>query len=159
MKLCTQDSPHTFTVVCTLSAALRLSARLRERSMSLVKQSYLGRGVALFFILFTFADLLIPQLCREELGGPSLPRPSLPGSNRQSDELSLSAASGRPQQQQQSESSEHSDEDCFCCCSHIVPSSHFNVALLELKSPVTNPADDFLPTSQPDTPFHPPRLS
>ncbi len=126
--------------------------------MSLVKQSCLGQSVALFFILFTFADLLIPQLCREELGGPSLPGARLPSANSKSDELSLSVPSGQPQEQQ-SKNSEHSDEDCFCCCSHIVPGSHFIVALLELKSPVTNPGDDFLPTPQPDTPFHPPRLS
>ena len=145
-------------VVCDLLAALRSIGKLRERSMSLVKESYLGRGVALFFILFTFTDLSVPQLCREELGGHALPSASLASSNNQSDELSLSVASRQPQQQQ-SESSEHAYEDCFCCCSHIVPGSHFRVALLELKSPVTNPADLFLPTSPPDTPFHPPRLS
>jgi len=157
MKLCKQDLP-LIMVVCDLLAAVRLVGRLRECSMSLMKQSYTGRGVALFFILFTFADLSVPQLCRGELGGCSLPSASLAGSNSQPDELSLSVASRQPQQQQ-SESSEHSDEDCFCCCSHIVPGSHFIVALLELKSPVTNQADHFLPTSSPSTPFHPPRLS
>lgn len=126
--------------------------------MSLVKQSYLGRAVALFFILFAFADLSVPQLCCEELGGSSLPSASLASSNNQSDELSLSLASGRPQQNP-SKNTEESDEDCFCCCSHIVPGSHFNVALLEMKSAVTNPADNFLPTSPPDAQFHPPRLS
>jgi hypothetical protein len=126
--------------------------------MSLLKQSYLGRGVALFFVLFTFADLSIPQLCGGELGGYSLPNASLPFSNGQSDELSLSAAPEQPQPQE-SEGSEHPEEDCFCCCSHIVPGSHFNVALLCLKSPVRPQANQFLPTSLPDIPFHPPRLS
>lgn len=126
--------------------------------MSLVKRSYLGRGVALFFILFTFADLLIPQLCKEEMGGRSLPVASPTSSPNDSDELSFSAASDRSEQEQ-SKSSEHSDEDCFCCCSHIVPGSRFSVDLLELNSPVRNLADHSLPTSLPNTPFHPPRLS
>jgi hypothetical protein len=126
--------------------------------MSQLKQSYLGRGVALFFILFTFADLSIPQLCCEELNGCSRPNPSLAGSYNQSDELRLSAASSQPQQNE-SKNTEESDEDCFCCCAHIVPGSHFTLALLELKSPVTNPGDHFLPTSPPDAQFHPPRLS
>ena len=126
--------------------------------MALLKQSYLGRSVALFFILFTFADLSIPQLCGGELGGCSLPGASLPASNNQPDELSLSVAPEH-HQPQQSESREHPDEDCFCCCSHIVPGCHFSVALLDLKSPVTNPADQSLPTSLPNIPFHPPRQS
>jgi hypothetical protein len=129
--------------------------------MSLLKQGYLGRGVALFFILFTFADLSVPELCTEELGGHSLPSASLSISTHESDELSYSVASGqtRQQQQKESESSEHSGEDCFCCCSHILPGSRFNVALIELKSAVTNLAEHSLPTSSPGTPFHPPRLS
>lgn len=157
MKLCKQDLP-IIMVVCDQLDAVRLAGRLRERSMSLLKQSYLGRAVALFFILFTFADLSVPQLCCEELGGSSLPSASLASSYNQSDELSLSAASGQPRHNQ-SQNTEESDEDCFCCCSHIVPGSHYNVALLELNTPVTNPAERFLPTSPPDTPFHPPRLS
>lgn len=135
--------------------------------MSLLKQSYLGRGIALFFILFTFADLSIPELCQGELGSCSLPSSSQSTSNNQSDDLygvhpsarlNLSGTSEQPQQQQ-SESGEHAGEDCFCCCSHIVPGNQFRVALLELKTLATSPADRFLPTSQPDAPFHPPRLS
>ena len=126
--------------------------------MSPVRQNYLTRGVAVFFVLFAFADLLVPQLCSEELGGRSLPSSSATSSSNNSDELSLSVASDRSQQEQ-SKDSKHSDEDCFCCCSHIVPSSHFTVALLELNSIVINPPDHFLPTSPPNTPFHPPRLS
>lgn len=126
--------------------------------MSLVRQDYLNRGVALFFILFTFADLLIPQLCRGELGGRSLPSASATSASKYSDKSSLSIPIGQPQEEQ-SKNSEHSDEDCFCCCSHIVPGSHFSVALVELKSPVTNLADHSLPTSLPNIPFHPPRLS
>src|SRR4029079_3715211 len=102
--------------------------------MSLVKQSYLGRTIALFFILFAFADLSIPQLCSEEFGGCSLPSSNLESSSYQSDRLSLSAPGQT--QQQQSESGEHFDEDCFCCCSHIVPGSHFTVAIVELISPI-----------------------
>ena len=126
--------------------------------MSLVKRSYLGRGVALFFIQFAFADLSIPQLCRPETGGSLHPTAHISSSNSRSDELSFSGASDRSEQQQ-SKTNEHSDEDCFCCCSHIVPGSHFNVDLLDLESPVTNLAHHSLPTSVPNSPFHPPRLS
>ena len=126
--------------------------------MSAVRQSYINRGVALFFILFTFADLLIPQFCKEELGGHPLPSTRSTGSNNTLDEQDSTLISEHATQEP-SKNSQHVDEDCFCCCSHIVPGSHFSVAILELKSPETNPGVDSLPTSQPNAPFHPPRLS
>jgi hypothetical protein len=123
--------------------------------MFAVTQIHLNRAVAVFFVLFTFADLSIPQLCSEEFGLQSLPGGSAPAN--------LGDEAGTTDRdrshQEQSEESNHSDEDCFCCCSHIVPGSHFSVDISELTSPETNPGDDSLPTSPPNAPYHPPRIS
>jgi hypothetical protein len=123
-----------------------------------LRQSYLSRGVALFFILFTFVDLSMPEFCSEELGGRSLPMANSTASFYDSHELSLSPASDHSERNKTG-NSEHADEDCFCCCAHIVPGKRFKVDVVELDSFLSETADISLPTSPPDTPFHPPRLA
>ena len=126
--------------------------------MRLVRQNYLNGGIAVFFILFAFTDLSLPQICSEELGGRCLQGVSQPGLSDRARELSVSESSGQTEQQP-SQNTEGSSEECFCCCSHIVPGSHFCVDLFELESLVTAAVNHSLPTSSPNNPFHPPRIS
>lgn len=127
--------------------------------MSKVKQSYIRRGIAIFFLLFTAVDLATPHLCAEEMGlllasvETSLSPPVEPDTTTA---LSIGVAS---YPQEESPTPREVNEDCFCCCSHIIPSLHFAVASLVIKPVISEPIISSLPTPPPHKLFHPPRLS
>jgi hypothetical protein len=82
------------------------------------------RVIAIFFLIYTGGDILLPQyFCAgEEIGGLPLTIHFSADTVRQSDGaryVSFRAAdgseSGQPQQH------ERQDEDCFCCCAHVLP--------------------------------------
>ena len=120
--------------------------------MRTVRRHYLNVGIAVFFIVFAFADLSIPQLCNEEMGGRCLPGISQTIVNDGARDLSLSVDSGESHQQR-SKDTEGSCEECFCCCSHIVPGSHFSVDLFDRAPLVTTSVNRSLPTSYLTTRF------
>lgn len=131
--------------------------------MSLMKPRRLHRGIAIFFLIFTFADLsfadiLAPQLCedREELPGLSQAVTS-DATSVAPDRVSLTAAdSSRTEHPSQPTGIE---DDCFCCCSHIIPGSHVTVADLSDHPRPSALQINALPSSPPQDTFHPPRLS
>ena len=127
--------------------------------MSWLRQSYISPAVAVFFLLFTAADLITPHLCSEELGLPSFG--SLSSINSildRTDQIAMSIADA-DSHQEESPAPTQSNEDCFCCCSHILPEVHFAVEGMLLEPLDTDPAISSLPTGSPDRPYHPPRLS
>jgi hypothetical protein len=129
--------------------------------ISLMRPGRLHRGLAIFFIVFTFADLvfadvLAPQLCAE--GMPSLPPAvATAATSASSEAVQLTAAdSSRPEPSSQPACL---GEDCLCCCSHIIPASSVDLGSLSDQPRPSDPEINSLPSSPPQDTFHPPRFS
>ncbi len=121
------------------------------------------RAVALFFVLFTGADIALPQyFCGgEEVGG--LPLGSVatfasetadPGAERSAVPAPADSLPG-----QVPDEAPH-EEDCFCCCAHVLPALAFTrAATAELRSPEPPQKQQSLPTPSLQLPYHPPRFA
>ena len=91
------------------------------------------RVVAIFFLLWTLADLTVPQVCMADFDAPA---------------NGAGASNG----------AYHQDDDCFCCCSHVMPSSFVLIERLKTVSPAERETDGIVPYRPIGTPFHPPRI-
>jgi hypothetical protein len=108
----------------------------------------LVRALALFFVLFTGADIALPQyFCGgEEVGG--LPLGSVATSTSE-DSLPGQVPDEAPH-----------EEDCFCCCAHVLPGLAFiRAATAELRSLEPPQKHESLPTPPLQLPYHPPRFA
>lgn len=118
------------------------------------------RAVALFFVLFTGADIAMPQyFCGgEEIGG--LPLTSVIASTEAGESSTdRSAIPEAPLPGQDSDQVPH-EEDCFCCCAHVLPGMAFNAtAAGELKTPQPPLEQDSLPSPPLPLQYHPPRFA
>jgi hypothetical protein len=124
-----------------------------------MRQGFLHRCFAVLLFIFASADLsadmISPQLCCEGIGDLVISQVS--SAQLASDVLAFKAADDLGHEQ--SSDPLNVDEDCFCCCSHILPSVHFDVAVLDIKPPSSFVTNAFLPTPPPQKTFRPPRLS
>ena len=77
------------------------------------------RAIAILFLVYTGADLTVPQFCGEEMGIPTFVEASVSTGTRSQQAFVTDASESR--QDPPSERS-HSEEDCFCCCVHVLPS-------------------------------------
>lgn len=127
--------------------------------MSKVRQSYISRGIAIFFLLFTVVDLATPHLCGEEMGLPLSSVGSSISSAVDSARTATLSIAAHDSNQEESSAPTQADEDCFCCCSHILPGLHFVVEGVLLETINTDQIISSLPTGPPDKHYHPPRLS
>lgn len=119
----------------------------------------LRRGIALFFILFTFGELILPDICTEELGGlPVRASHATTADARPADDSGISIHNAESGQEKQSAPSP-SGEDCFCCCSHILPSFSLSLPTIAVKTPVEEIREGTLPTPPVHTLYHPPRFA
>lgn len=124
-----------------------------------MRQSTLHGLIAIFFLLFTAADLTVPHCCSYVIEDLNLSAADVAGfSTDTTNDVtpSITADDSRPDQ---SSHTEQADGDCFCCCSHILPSVHFSVEELHEKLPVIALANFALPTPTPQSQFRPPRLA
>ena len=124
------------------------------RLANLLRPNRVYRGIAVFFLLFTFADLACPGLCRDEFDELSL---SAQTQSLADTTMTVNAGeAGEPEQHSQGGSLE---EDCFCCCPHLLPvympSSADVAAILHQYPPRLNS----LPTAPPNCTDHPPRTT
>lgn len=127
------------------------------------KHGLLVRGVALFFLLFTGADLTMPQyFCGEEMAGQqgragsSVLASNLPEKN----EVAIAAPDSRNSTPGQPSDQEPHEEDCFCCCAHLLLSLDFSCdGTPELTSPSTPLSSDSLPSPPLQVTYHPPRFA
>jgi len=71
------------------------------------------RVVAALLLLFAFADLSVPGVCQTDDPLPGQIAPSFGNCQMGGN----SAFQGNP------------GDDCFCCCTHIVPTSHFELVI------------------------------
>lgn len=105
------------------------------------------RAVAFFFLLLAFADLALPQFCRED---------SSPLYEPQAATASFLAGSSAHQSEQHS----IAEEDCFCCCSHIVSEEAASpLGALAWLSGSHEPLRVAVPSAPVRVLDHPPRLA
>jgi hypothetical protein len=152
-------------VDCPHSLLLRFNGSMLSKFCKrLMRPGRLHRGIAIFFLAFTFADLVIadtlaPELCTE--GAVVLPIvvEQAMGSEAYpwADAVRTTTPDSKPCGEQ-SERPEGLDEDCFCCCSHIIPGVHFETVELTDGSRLGSPANVFIPSSPPRGTYRPPRL-
>lgn len=76
------------------------------------------RVIAILFLVYTGADLTVPEFCAEEIGIPKFAQTASSTGARSNDAFAADASESR--QDPPSEPA-HSDEDCFCCCTHVLP--------------------------------------
>lgn len=127
--------------------------------MRVIGKNNLYRGLAIFFMLFTMADLINPHLCSEELESSYLPESLLARADIYNvNDATMTAGHSRSQEDSHSDSG-FEMEDCFCCCSHILPSFAFTVDSIYLNALASDREITRLPIPPPQSPFHPPRLS
>ena len=116
---------------------------------SLIKQSSLHRGVAIFFLIFTFVDFVFDFSSQMLI---STVRHCLISSTANAAQLGIDNS------QEPSSQPASSDEDCFHCCSKGLPGVSFLTNTVFEKLPITEFKSVSLPLSPPRNPFHPPRF-
>jgi hypothetical protein len=138
-----------------------------ESGLIFIKKRYgrYVRAVAVFFLLFTGADILMPQyFCDDEIGGISLPTASAATLNteeRAADDSKVAAVadSNDSRSRQPSDTSPH-EEDCFCCCAHVLPSLPVAPGeTFEATQPMAAFVNDPLPSPTLQSTYHPPRIA
>lgn len=124
------------------------------------------RAVAVFFLLYTGADIALPQyFCAGEAAGlPDIimaPTSTAAGGDTHAlteDYPAVSDASdswpSRPEQEAPHE------EDCFCCCAHVLTGLAFRaVESAELKSQPASPEERSVLSPPLPLQYHPPRFA
>jgi hypothetical protein len=124
-----------------------------SRLNNLLRPNRVYRGIAVFFLLFTLADLTFSGFCCDEFIelSPSAQTQSLP------DTMTSADTADSNQQGEQHSQSGAMEEDCFCCCIHILPvtvQDSSGVAILQHQYQVRHAG---LPTAPPNGTDHPPR--
>ena len=126
------------------------------------KHGRLVRAVAVLFLLYTGADIAMPQyFCGEEVGG--LPLASFlsdRAARRDDTPTRLASAPEAPRPNDSDSQAPHDDEDCFCCCAHVLPGLRITHELTaEVKVPAS-PAGVESPSSPPlRSTYRPPRFA
>ena len=115
------------------------------------------RVIATLILLYTGADLTVPQFCSEEMGIPAVARAS--DVTRPTNYVAVTHRSDDSREDLPSESPSK-DEDCFCCCAHVLPGDALAVvAVPQLHSDPGSHERITLPFAPVNTPYHPPRLT
>ena len=118
-----------------------------------VKRGYLHRGLAILFLGLILTDLMLPQLCCDELGRVC------------GDEALVSAVAARAEvtvadyQGKQRSESPPVEKGCFCCCANILQSRGFIAGIVAVNVDPNNLTVCLLPSSPPQDTFHPPRFA
>lgn len=120
------------------------------------------RGLAVFFLLFTSADIALPQyFCEEEVGGIPLSR-ALPADATERDLVASvsSVSSSKDSRPEAPDREAPHEEDCFCCCAHVLP----GLILSSVGASDASSSADLLPSdSLPSPPlrgtYRPPRFA
>ncbi|HWW77897.1 MAG TPA: hypothetical protein VNZ44_21010 [Pyrinomonadaceae bacterium] len=124
----------------------------------------LFRAVALFFLLYTGADIALPQyFCAGEAGGlPDVAVASIvfaADAHTTTDGGAAVSNTKDPRPEQPDREAPH-DEDCFCCCAHVLAVPGMKVVVTaELRSfPASHGERSVLSPPLP-LQYHPPRFA
>ncbi len=128
------------------------------------RRNRLVRVVAVFFLIYTGADIMLPQyFCGgEEIGNLSLQMriSTIDTSDVNKNAGAVISSSESSHQDRQSERDAPHEEDCFCCCAHVLPGLSFaNIGNSETKSPRAPAETDTLPSPTLQSTYHPPRFA
>jgi hypothetical protein len=131
---------------------------------NLMRPSRLRRGIVIFFLIFTgaelvFDDMLGPQLCCEARAESSVDSGNIDASEKLFAKGFSASVSIESQSSRRRMEPTVLDDDCFCCCSNVIPGVSIIVAVMndppQPGALMTTP----LPKAPPRNTFHPPRLS
>lgn len=128
-------------------------------------QIRLVRFAAVFFLLYTVADITLPEyFCRSDAelvfsNNFDAAYDAAKDKDRADKEEKLSVSKSSSQDQDTQE--QHSDDDdCFCCCTHILAASNHaspDICFDKIKTPIAKL--DSLPTPFIPLPYPPPRTA
>lgn len=127
------------------------ASSLRERLL---------RGMALFFLLFTVADVAFPPPCSEtnEIEIPSAAqRLSVQGISADVADHTEAVGTSDSRSDQSPEKGCCDEECCFACAHVLSAIAVTEVAVLDMKSPSVMPEDEFMPEPPLRSTYHPPR--
>jgi hypothetical protein len=123
----------------------------------------LVRAVAVFFLLFTCADLSMPEyFCDEEAGALPVNLTVRQKAGDVATGLDLAAAASTTEDALPGapDSEAPHEEDCFCCCAHVLPAVLVaNVGASDAKTPALVLTADSLPSPPLQSTYHPPRFA
>lgn len=128
---------------------------------NLMKSSRLRRVIALLFLLLTSVDLgvidlLAPQACGDEHGISALLSNT---ANAPSQTVKLSPPAPNDASEEQLPEPTRAEGDCICCCGHILLAIPGPMTALSAKPEAAPFGLTALPSSPPQSFYHPPRLS
>ena len=128
---------------------------------NLLKPGYLHRGIAIFFLLFTLMDIMLPQYCEEEMAFSSAAETIIISDHHNNNAINNDAVieSTRSDTDPAVPASPENEDCCFCCCAHVLPAKHFFVAEAFIIEIFSNLQDLFIPSSPPQSTYHPPRFA
>ena len=129
-----------------------------QRSHASPLKERLLRGMAVFFLLFTVADIAFPPACCETSEIPSsAQRLSVQGISADATEH-IEAVGTSDSRSDESSESGCCDEDCCFLCAHVLsPIPMTQVAVLDVRSLSIMPAGQFTPEPPLRSTYHPPR--
>lgn len=125
------------------------------------RRQTLFRAIAVLFLLYTGADLLIPQVCAEERGLATIEVADVKATTPDLASYVSSLASDiSNREHNQVPDQQQRDEDCFCCCAHVIPGSVFHGSSISEIISISLPTKQaLLPLELPNAFFHPPRFA
>lgn len=128
------------------------------------RHGLLVRVIAVFFLLYTGADLASPQFCTEELEGFSgynqVSAATLSPTSDNARPTLAASVSDSSRQEPPSDKTPDGDEDCFCCCAHVLPGMTFAVVqFTAAHTPVPDVRSERIPSPTLPNTYHPPRLA
>lgn len=115
------------------------------------------RVIAILFLVYTGADLTVPEFCVEEMGIQRFDQAS--SSTRAGSDAAFATNANGSRQDAPSEPT-HSDEDCFCCCAHVLPGhGAAPVSISELSPSFARLTVIDVASPSLKGPYHPPRFA
>ena len=129
----------------------------------LLKENVLYKALALFFVMFTFLDIMLFGYCGEEL--QFLDACLLEVSENSSIETfstlenkSFDSIALKQDHKEHNQTPCSTDKDCcFCCCAHWVLTNKLYLDKTETVLPLQAPNKIYLPESPPRKTYRPPR--
>lgn len=118
------------------------------------------RFTAVFFLLYTFADITLPQYFCSSDAELVFNNNSVNVIDNEADENNNETIISSNQQDQQKQEEMPHTEDCFCCCAHVLLGLSFTPPYVPYdKYPIEIIKPDSIPNPSIPLPYHPPRIT